>query len=225
MNLMADESFSGFFKHCVESPTCPLASKNHTAAQLESQFWNFLYKVKYDPVRVGTDIVDYDMIKNVVVASLYGPSSWINLAKSLGDLFNKNNATTLIEYEKKIRGNVQASVTPDANPGIQCGDKDIKRVTSREDFMPVVNEKYNTSKTIADSLMFSDMACAQWKMDAKERYGGDFHVKTKKPLLFIGNTWDPMTPYQSAHNMSSGFDGSGLIELKSYGVCLRFLRL
>jgi hypothetical protein len=219
MNLMADKSFSGFFEHCAASPkTCALANKNQTAVQLEGQFWKFLEKVKYDPVRVGTEAVDYDMIKNVVIASLYGPKTWPSFAKALNELINKSNASAFIAYDKSILDTASTTVTQDANTGIECGDKDVKPVCSRKAFMTVVNEKYNISRTIADSLMFSDMACAQWKMHAMERYGGDFHVTTRSPLLFIGNTWDPMTPYQSAQNMSAGFKGSGLIEQKAYGV-------
>ena len=216
---MADESFSGFFAECAKSPKqCALAAKNQTATQLESQFWDFLETVKYDPVRSGTEAIDYDMIKDLVVASLYGPRNWPTLATALSDLMNTNNATALLAYHQTISGTVSETTTQDANTGIECGDKDVARVLSREEFMPIVHKKYNISRTIADSLMFSDMACAQWKMHAKERYGGDFHVKTRTPLLFIGNTWDPMTPYQSAQNMSVGFSGSGLIEQKSYGV-------
>lgn len=216
---MADESFSGFFAECTKSPQqCTLATKNQTATQLESQFWNFLEKVKYDPVRSGTETIDYDMIKDLVVASLYGLRNWPSLATALSELMYKNNATSFLAYHRIISGTVSETTTQDANTGIECGDKDVARVPSRQEFMPVVHKKYNISRTIADSLMFSDMACAQWKLNAKERCSGDFHVKTRKPLLFIGNTWDPMTPYQSAHNMSVGFTGSGLIEQKSYGV-------
>lgn len=60
-------------------------------------------------------------------------------------------------------------------------------------------------------------ACAQWPYNAKERYQGDFQVKTKNPVLFIGNTGDAHTPLVSAYNVSSGFEGSSVLEIDGYG--------
>ncbi|CAI4212347.1 unnamed protein product [Parascedosporium putredinis] len=60
-------------------------------------------------------------------------------------------------------------------------------------------------------------ACALWPFEAKERYEGDFHVKTKNPLLFIGNTYDPVTPLASAKNMSAGFEGSVVLQHNGFG--------
>lgn len=60
-------------------------------------------------------------------------------------------------------------------------------------------------------------ACAQWPYSAKERYEGDFQVKTKNPVLILGNTGDAFTPLVSAYNLSSGFEGSVVLEIDGYG--------
>lgn len=54
-------------------------------------------------------------------------------------------------------------------------------------------------------------------MPAQEQYHGDFQVKTSKPLLFVGNTGDPVTPIIGAWNMSSGFEGSVVLEHCGFG--------
>ena len=64
------------------------------------------------------------------------------------------------------------------------------------------------------------MLCAQWQFVGKDRYEGDFRVKTKKPILFIGNTYDPVTPLASAKAMSEKFEGSVVLERGGYGVSL-----
>lgn len=57
-----------------------------------------------------------------------------------------------------------------------------------------------------------------WKMAAKERYTGGFsNIKTKHPLLFVGNTYDPLTPLASARNASAAFDGSVVLQHDGYG--------
>jgi hypothetical protein len=68
--------------------------------------------------------------------------------------------------------------------GIHCADRTV-RVSKFDDFLPVVDQLYKTSKLIGDVTSAISMICAQWKMSAKEVYTGDFHAKTKKPVLFM----------------------------------------
>ena len=79
-----------------------------------------------------------------------------------------------------------------------------------------------TSNLFWPTTVSYPMLCAQWPFEAKERYSGDFNVKTRTPLLFIGNTYDPATPAASARNMSASFEGSGMLERNGYGVSLPF---
>lgn len=67
-------------------------------------------------------------------------------------------------------------------------------------------------------MVFLYATCAQWKIEPKERYTGDFNVKTKHPVLFIGNTNDGLTPLVSAKNVSSTFEGSVVLTVDGYGV-------
>lgn len=71
---------------------------------------------------------------------------------------------------------------------------------------------------VGDGAIGVASACQQWKIEPKERYTGDFNVKTKSPVLFIGNTFDGLTPLVSAKNVSSTFEGSALLTVNGYGV-------
>ncbi|KAK6071006.1 nedd8-like protein [Seiridium cupressi] len=42
-------------------------------------------------------------------------------------------------------------------------------------------------------------------------------IKTRNPILFVGNTWDPTTPASSARNMSASFEGSVMFEQHGFG--------
>lgn len=78
----------------------------------------------------------------------------------------------------------------------------------------------NDGITVGDALVFLYAACSQWKIEPKERYTGDFNVKTKHPVLFVGNTHDGLTPLVSAKNVSSTFEGSVVLTVDGYGVSL-----
>lgn len=73
---------------------------------------------------------------------------------------------------------------------------------------------------VGDVPTYIYSACAQWKIEPKERYTGDFNVKTKSPVLFIGNIFDGLTPLVSAKNVSSTFEDSVVLTVNGWGVSL-----
>ncbi|CAL5871417.1 uncharacterized protein PFLUO_LOCUS5667 [Penicillium psychrofluorescens] len=124
------------------------------------------------------------------------------------------NVTALAALMKSEDG--AASTSQDSLQGIKCGDKTV-RAPTLEQFMPVVERAYHTSRVAGDVNVHVNMECAQWKMSAKEHYMGDFRVKTLHPALLIGNTWDPVTPFVSAQNVSDALEGSVLLRHNGYG--------
>jgi len=216
--------FSGIFSACVEAPdSCPLARGNATASELEQSVWDLIEAVKYHPIPIGSIMVDYNLLKSVIVQSMYGTYYWPLLAKFLdmlltGDtkdalavLIELLGGATTIEESKQVLMSVM---------GIHCADRTV-RVSKFDDFLPVVDQLYNTSKIFGDVTLAISMICAQWKMKAKEIYMGDFRADTKEPILFNGNTGDGFTPLASAYNVSSGFKDSVVLEVDGYGVIIR----
>jgi hypothetical protein len=45
----------------------------------------------------------------------------------------------------------------------------------------------------------------------------DSPIRTSFPILFVGNTYDPVTPFRSAIYMSQKFQNAGLLEIKAGG--------
>ena len=60
-------------------------------------------------------------------------------------------------------------------------------------------------------------ACVQWKGEHVSRYGGSFRAKGSAPILVIGNTGDPDTPYQDAVALSRELDNGRLLTFKAEG--------
>jgi hypothetical protein len=103
--------------------------------------------------------------------------------------------------------------------GIHCVDR-TPRTSSFDEFLPTVRRLYKTSRIFGDVTVSTSATCAQWRIEAKERYEGDFRVQTRNPILLIGNTYDGHTPLVSAYNVSSGFEGSVVLEIHGYGVSI-----
>lgn len=221
MLAATDATFEALLDACFETQDkCALARKFDSVDDLKEALASFFEDLKYNPIPVFPSItlpfaLDYSTVKSVVVSSLYRPGEYQNITRVLDGLL-EGNTTALEEVflSPSFSGIPQQA---EAVMGIRCGDK-IPRAGSLEALEPIEEAYRETSKWFSGfSRGFYVYACAQWPFEAKERYEGDFQVKTKNPLLFIGNTYDPVTPLVSAQNMSSGFEGSVVLHHNGFG--------
>lgn len=210
-------AFSNFFKQCVKSPdTCILARRNATAADLEKSVYNLLDDIKYQPIVHGGTLIEHGLIKTLIRESLNSPPLWPKLAGAFEYLL-AGNATGFLETRKSLLPSGAVGELSEPLFGIPCSEKKTGKHSFNE-VMPTIREVNDKSKLLGSSGNAVSMICSQWKFDAKERYEGDFRVKTKHPMLVIGNTYDPATPLRSAQNTSATFEGSLLLEHGGFGV-------
>ncbi|OGM41169.1 hypothetical protein ABOM_009862 [Aspergillus bombycis] len=206
--------FEGFLSGCVDSPdNCPLARGNATAASLGRTMSDFFETLKYNPIQIGQSILDFSTIKNQIFSTLYWPGQWPQLAALLDGLMTGN----LTDSADGSEGSSESAPGfAEALAGIKCGDKST-RASSLSDVTPLINQNLQSIKWFGDLASTAAMQCIRWGGEAKERYGGNFRVKTSHPVLVIGNTYDPSTPLVSARNVSAGLEGSVLLQQNSYG--------
>lgn len=219
----SDKVFAGIFSACIEAgpELCPLAAHNKTAQGLESDVWDLLDTVKYHPIPLGNILVDYAALKLMITDALYTTESWPSLATTL-DILLYGPESALAALAASLAASYDETAfesgmkTIMAIAGIHCGDN-LARVSTFEEFQPAVSKLYNISRIMGDVPVARYAVCAQWKIKPKETYNGDFVVRTKKPLLIIGNTYDAHTPLRSAYNVSEGYEGSVVLEVNGYG--------
>lgn len=60
-------------------------------------------------------------------------------------------------------------------------------------------------------------ACAQWTVPRVSRYDGSYRAAGSAPILVIGTTHDPDTPYQDAVALSHTFDNADLLTFDAEG--------
>jgi hypothetical protein len=210
-----DKVLLGFFTGCMAAPdACSLAKLNMTANELQERLYALLEDVKYNPVPLNGALINYQSLKTVIFASLYYPSRWPTLATALYGLLS-GNASAMLPYISPDTDGLDKS--RDALLCIRCSDNTL-RLSKKEELLPAVQTLYSGSRIGGDVLQLILAACAQWKFQAHGPYTGDFRARTRRPLLLVGNSFDPVTPLQSAYNMSSGFEGSVVLQHDGYGV-------
>ncbi|KAL0575351.1 hypothetical protein V5O48_006630 [Marasmius crinis-equi] len=105
-------------------------------------------------------------------------------------------------------GNVEGVV------GVMCSDADPldRDATELRKIMAGINSTW--AGAFGVQLM---TRCAGWQIHPESRFKGPIGANTSSPLLFIGNTADPLTPLAAAKKNRAAFPGSGLLTQDSPG--------
>ena len=223
MLLDTDKTFDALLNACAAAPSsCILARNGATGPQLRSAIDKALGTLKFNPLPLGPAIIEYAAMKPLILACLKAPSLYPILISGLDGLVT-GNTTAVSDFLVNIANILGGLIDSDALQGIRCGEKTF-RVARHEDLQPAISRLHNISKIAGDTFGPILMPCSRWKVNAKEVYSGNFQVRTRKPLLVIGNTFDPITPLASARNVSSGFEGSVVLEQRGFGVSSHHVR-
>ena len=88
---------------------------------------------------------------------------------------------------------------------------------TEDDFTSYWDSLKQQSAAMSDFSAQTRLSCAGWQAKAVRRFPGPFIGKTPNPILFVGNTFDIVTPFQNAKKMASRFSGSALLQQDSEG--------
>ncbi|TRX87757.1 hypothetical protein FHL15_011349 [Xylaria flabelliformis] len=78
--------------------------------------------------------------------------------------------------------------------GILCTDQGNKWYNkSLEDLYPAI-EHFREVSIIGEIIAKSMLGCLGWSIEAAETFTGPFGGDTQTPILFVGNTYDPVSP-------------------------------
>ncbi|RDA90708.1 hypothetical protein CP533_4947 [Ophiocordyceps camponoti-saundersi (nom. inval.)] len=229
----SDDVFSGIFTSCAANPDrCALARPGKSGADLEQSVWKLADSLRQRPLAFNTSsyVLDDGTLRGYMSESLYSTSSWSDFTAVMDMLISGRVDEAFVLRHLGDR----ASLPPDSNSsaietamtrtlvttmplfGIHCLDR-ASRAGSLNALMPALRRLLSISRVIGGAGANTAVACAQWKVEPRERYGGDFRVRPRAPVLIVGNSHDGHTPIRSAHNLSAGFEGSVVLEVDGYG--------
>ncbi|EJT79105.1 hypothetical protein GGTG_04194 [Gaeumannomyces tritici R3-111a-1] len=239
-----DESFRRILAECVKAgpARCALAGRNNgaaTASQIEKDIYGLFERLKHSPLPLPQSlvnyasapaaVVDYSNLKGLVFSTLYVPAFFPKMAAGLDALLRWDGDSTNVDvasfgdWRDELTAAFAGVVSNEALQGIRCGDKDPATragIRTLEDAMPAIERVASLSRLMGNGSIHGSitMPCARWRLNgARERYNGDFRVRTKYPVLVVNPTWDPVTPLVSAKNVSAGFEGSVLLQRDGFG--------
>ena len=203
------------------------ALKNYLNSQDQfklSDIERMLEKAKSEPMRLigKTDeerTATQSLIITAIAQSLYNSvTGWRELTEALNLAINKNNPKLIFKLSDRYNdrdesGNYYSNQT-DISIMITCLDwREERTVADMAEDQEVFRE---SSSVFGPYLSFSTLPCKYWQAKPNLPEVELFNIQTD-PVLIIGVTQDPATPYLWAENLTESFVNAKLLTLKGEG--------
>ncbi|MGW6541626.1 alpha/beta hydrolase [Streptomyces massasporeus] len=206
-------AFDRFAAHCAARiRPCPTGDGPEEAARRMARLADRLEK-KPAPAGGGRNLDADDLAHSVSDHLVRGTDGWSPLAKALTALIDHNDGGPLSDGAAGTGSADRAATPPDSNhvarTAITCADSslrpDFERLDRDEARVKAASPVFGAAWSAGVYL------CYDWPFDG-ERVTPQVNADGAAPVLVVGGTGDPITPYPGARNMARALgDGVGVL--------------
>ncbi|KAF2136176.1 uncharacterized protein K452DRAFT_292629 [Aplosporella prunicola CBS 121167] len=240
----ADKVWTNFYQHCYAAgpDKCALYSSNGPKA-IKKTYENITATLQRRPIpvkahgRYSADVITAADLSSHMSKAIYFPLEHsMDIAQIIFEI-GQGNGTLLAEYKQGSREVIYPTqdckrdgpwsetchdfalplAEEEINDAIWCTDMEGVYGKSYEENLEYWQRLREQSYTIGDVFIESTLACSQWAIKPAWRLSEPIEGNTTHPILWIGNTNDPVTPLGSARQMATRFPGSSVLHLDSDG--------
>ncbi|MFE5814129.1 alpha/beta hydrolase [Streptomyces sp. NPDC056479] len=207
-----ETAFQAFAKDCVGQRDCPLGTK---ASEVGGNLKAFFEKLDAKPVPTG-DADGRELGESLattgVIAAMYDEGAWAQLRDGLSSAMRENDGAGLLVlsdsyYERDADGRYTNLMF--ANAAVNCVDLPAAFSTPDEvrRSLPAFEK---ASPVFGEGLAWATLNCAYWPVAAT---GEPRRIEAKgaAPIVVVGTTRDPATPYRWAQALSRQLTSSRLL--------------
>lgn len=233
-------ALDGFLAACeqVGAPTCAFATGDLSPAR---KFARLRGELRKGPVQAGSgEWITISTMTNAVGGVLYSRANLAEAAKGLEEMYDivfGADTRARARSTRPLRLLSIPTVDPrlDQVPGtrttpgdaysyngsdsffaVNCADTRMPR--DRAEYPRLAKSYEKTAPTFGTSEAFSEAACGFWP-DVRDRYTGPWNAVTANPILVVGQTHDPATPYSMAQRMERQLGNARLLTVDGFGHC------
>lgn len=236
-----EKALRGFLAGCAESgqEKCAFAAGDVSPAQKWAQIRT---KLRQGPVQVSpSETITISTVTGTVGGAMYGRRNFIDLAVGLEDLYQTlfppadEQRTMSKRSVAYFTGASPADPRLDQVPGattktgdaydytgtdgffaVNCADsRGLPR--SRSAYPEIASSYERTAPSFGRPEAFSESACGWWQQ-VQDRYAGPWDKPTN-PIMVVGQTYDPATPYSMALRLTADLANAQLLSIDGFGHC------
>lgn len=209
-----ERDLSDFFSWCPTNATCAKTLPGGAKAAYERIFTSLSsggsIPAHLKPEYGGTEQVTLGVFETAVAGALYSSQTWPLLAEALGlGLAGDGSILAAIAYSYEGLGaNGRYSNQLAANTAINCVDRPYP--TSVAAYTRLAAAAASVAPDFGSSSIWGSFVCTFWPVRPQGRVG-PIHAPGSPPILVIGSTGDPATPYSWATAVARQLDHAVLL--------------
>jgi pimeloyl-ACP methyl ester carboxylesterase len=187
-----------YIKSCVTQSTCPLGRDAEAAQQ---KLIRFIDARDADPLKTGEE---RDLTQGLAMYGLFYPlyseQMWPILTAALAAAFRGDGSILLRlagAYFQITADGAYSENLAEANPAINCLDVDAVDKSSVQEVEASIPRFTKASRLFGRAMAWQALTCTGWPI-ASVHHQIDIGAASSKPIVVLGTTRDPATPYESA---------------------------
>ncbi|MFD5666100.1 alpha/beta hydrolase [Streptomyces anthocyanicus] len=216
-----ETAFQSFAKDCVKQPDCPLGDKDTTPDQVGKNLKSFFDDLDAKPLPAG-DADGRKLTESLattgVIAAMYDEGAWQQLRESLTSAIKEKDGAGLLilsdsYYEREADGGYSNLMF--ANAAVNCLDLPAA-FSSPDEVRDALPDFEKASPVFGEGLAWSSLNCAYWPVKPT----GEPHrieAAGATPIVVVGTTRDPATPYRWAEALSDQLTSGHLLTYEGDG--------
>ena len=207
-----ERALRNYVAWCQSGQSCPLTGDTDAGLQ---QVGDVFTSANQSPVPSSDPNrpVTGEEMKRIVGFMLYFPeSSWSAVSEALGQVINQHDASTFRAMADEVAA--QPQVNAGANIGINCLDYRVEG--NMATWTAQSKELERIAPRFATVTEAGDLGCQAWGHTGTQPSKA-LHAKGAAPILVIGTTGDPATPYEWAEALADQLDSGQLLTWEGNG--------
>ncbi|WP_155060080.1 alpha/beta hydrolase [Streptomyces blattellae] len=216
-----DTAFQSFARDCVQQPDCPLGGRGTTPEKAGDNLKAFFTKLDARPIPTGDAdgrTLTESLATTGVIAAMYDEGAWAQLREALASAMKENDGAGLLVlsdsyYERGADGRYTNLMF--ANAAVNCLDLPAAFDTP-EEVQEALPDFEKASPVFGEGLAWATLPCAYWPV-APTGVPRRIEAKGAAPIIVVGTTRDPATPYRWARALAGQLSSARLLTYEGDG--------
>lgn len=195
-----DAQFRRYATACEASASCPWRAGGGPGGDLVAAFQELLARVRHHPIPVGDRTVGPSELLYGTIAGLYSTQSWSVIDQALAYAEAGNGTLMLAAFDQYVERSSTGTYanTFEAESAVNCLDGPAPSVDGIAAAAPGFAQSAPVFGTL---VLYGELSCSVWPVPATSI----LHRVTATeapPIVVIGSTGDPVTPYSAAQSLA-----------------------
>jgi len=209
------ETLKAFLKLCGQTSTDNCAFSEGNAPATEAKFNKLLQQLQAQPVILDGYRFTYAVLLTSIYSDLLVTQKFANFRgwSHIGEVLEKILKAPPSTPDNP--GKIPVELPDQGGLSVECAESPNPRNPML--YPQLAAFSFDRAGDIGPDLVWADQPCATWQGKAADNYTGPWNRPTANPILVVGNTVDPSTPYENSVTMTRVLAHARLLTVDGYG--------